>query len=138
MATFCLTNPYCMIAATAVTEYVKSVEVTYSKEIKDTTYSGCTGKARGAGLADWSIKITFNQDYAAGKIDALMHAAVGVSTAIKIRPIDTTIAATNPEYRGNGLLAEYSPIAGAVGDWAETSVTFECADGVALIRSESA
>ena len=138
MATFCLTNPYCMIATTEVTEYVKSVEISYSKEIKDTTYSGCTGKARGAGLADWSAKITFYQDYASGKIDALLDAAVGVSTAVKIRPIDTTIAATNIEYRGNGLLPEYSPIAGTVGDWAEVSVTFECADGIALIRAVSA
>lgn len=138
MATFCLTNPYCMIATTEVTEYVKSVEIAYSKEIKDTTYSGCTGLARGAGLADWKCTITFYQDYATGKVDALLNAAVGVSTALKIRPIDTTIAATNPEYRGNGLLAEYSPVAGTVGDWAEVSVTFEGADGVALIRAVSA
>ena len=35
MATFVLTNAYVMVASTAVSEYVKSVEITYSKEQRE-------------------------------------------------------------------------------------------------------
>lgn len=114
---------------------MKSVTINYSKEIKITTAMGATGTARKAGLADWKLTLRMYQDYASGKTDALLNAAVGVETAIKVRPSKTdAISATNPEYQGNGMMGEYSPVDGSVGDMDEVGAVFESSDGVALIR----
>ena len=59
---------------------------------------------------------------------------IGTQVAIKIRPDAGAIATTNPEYQFNGMLEEYDPVAGGVGDLAEVTVTFRISDGAVVVR----
>lgn len=135
MATQVLTDAFVSIAGTDFSAYVKSVTLNYSAEVHDISAMGDTSRARLAGLKDWSADIEFYQDFADNSIDETLFGLVGTEAAIKIRKSKTdAISATNPEYQGNGIMSTFPILGTAVGEVVTTSVTFECSDGVALIR----
>lgn len=126
MPKFILKSPQVTINAVDLSNHVQEVAISYGAEIKEVTTSGETNKTKLAGLTDWSADITFAQDYAAGKIDATLFPLVGAAEfAVKIKPTNAAISATNPEYQGNALLASYPPIAGKVGEPATAKCTLE-------------
>ena len=113
-------------APTDLSDHVRSVTVNYSAELQDKTAMGDDARSRIAGVKDFNIAIEFNQDYAASKVDAILFPMVG-STAkyITVKATTATVSATNPRFYGMVLLEGYSPVAGAVGDLATVSVTFQ-------------
>jgi hypothetical protein len=66
----------------------------------------------------------FNGDFAASAVDATLFPLLGTSVAVSIKPTSDTTTATNPAYTGNVLITQYSPVDGAVGDIATTSVSW--------------
>ena len=135
MAFKVLTDAFVSIGGTDFSDHVKSVTLNYSAEVHDVTAMGDASRSRLAGLKDWSVDIEFYQDFADNSIDETLFDAVGVETAIKVRSSKTdAISATNPEYQGNGIMSSFPIVGAAVGEVVMTSVTFECSDGVALIR----
>lgn len=124
------------INAVDLSDHVAQVTVKYSKEIQEAPVMGDTGKRRIVGLADWSADIEFRQDFDASKVDATIWPIVGTQVALKFRKSKTdAISATNPEYRGNGMIPEYSPVSGGVGETHNTGITVQGSDGVALTRN---
>ena len=117
-------------AAVNLSDHLRSVTITYSAEIHDRTAMGSSGRKRLAGLKDWTAALEFNQDYAAGKVDATLFGYVG-STAkwFTIKPTSAAAGATNPRFYGNFLLPEYNPIVGAAGDLSTLTVTLQ-GDGI--------
>lgn len=119
-------NAYVMINAVDLSDHVKSVNLKYSAEILDDTAMGATSKSRVAGLKDWSMEVEFYQDYASAKVDATLFPLVGAASfAVHLKPENAAISATNPDFTGNAVIdGEYSPVSGAVGELATTSVSF--------------
>ncbi|MFA5376965.1 MAG: hypothetical protein WC455_14540 [Dehalococcoidia bacterium] len=128
MAEFVLKNPYLMIGTTEVSEYVREISVELSKSQHESTASGDGAGNFLMGLQNNKVTVKLKQDYATNKIDALLYAMwnTEVATAINVRAVNTTIAATNPEYQMSAKIPDYSPINGAVDSLAEVSVTFIC------------
>jgi hypothetical protein len=50
---------------------------------------------------------------------------IGTVVPVKVKPTSAAVSATNPEYRFDALISSWSPIAGAVGDLATVSVTWQ-------------
>jgi hypothetical protein len=76
-----------------------------------------------AGLADNSVAFEFNQDYAAGALEAVINgttSTVGTAVSITVRPV----AGSSPAYSFSALISEWTPLNGAVGELATTSVTW--------------
>ena len=135
MANIVLKNAYVMINAVDLSDHVKQVTLNYKAELQDDTAMGDSGRSKIAGLLDWDADIEFFQDYAASKVDATLFPLIGVAAfAVKIRGVNTTISATNPEYQGNAVLESYSPVAGSVGDNAMTPCKLLGGDGSVLVR----
>src|SRR5574341_608146 len=85
---------------------------------------GDNSVSRLASLKDFSLEITWNQDYAAANVDATLFPLVGAAAfPVKVRPTTSAISATNPEYQGNCILTEYTPLDGTVGDLAKATTT---------------
>lgn len=130
MSELCFKDCYFSVGTTAaptnLTNHVRSVTINYAAEMLDKTAMQNDSRARIAGLKDWSVNVEFNQDYAAGSVDATLFPMVG-STAkyISIRPTTAVGSATNPRFNGLGLLESYPPVGGGVGDLATVSVTFQ-------------
>jgi hypothetical protein len=117
--------------------YVKSVTLNYSAEMLDDTAMGDTTRINKGGLKNWSVDVEFNQDFAATPApDIDLFSLVGTTAALIIRPVKgTAIGATNPEFRGTGILESYSPINGEVGSLATTPISIQSAG--TLTRNES-
>lgn len=85
-----------------------------------------------SGLEDWTITVTFLQDFAAAKVDATLRGGsiglVGHAPFNVIVGADAgTVTATNPRYSGNAILSSYRPFSGAHGVNLEAQATFRCA-----------
>jgi hypothetical protein len=127
-----LTNAYVVFASNDISQYVTSVSLATSYDVIDTTGISTTGAARTrvAGLADNSITIEFNQDYADNALEELINGtnttngSVGLVVAMEIRPVNTTVSASNPKFNFNALIAEWQPVSAAVGELASVSATW--------------
>jgi IMP cyclohydrolase len=128
MARIVLTNAYITINSVNLSDHIKSVTLTTSDDIVETTAFGSTARTRIAGLADNSVALEFDQDYAASSVEATINAAgsslVGTVTAIVVKPNGATTAADNPSFSFNALISEWTPLNGAVGELASASVTW--------------
>ena len=127
-----------VINSVDLSDHVESVALAYSAEAQEATVMGDTGIRRLAGLLDWSLAITFRQDYDASEVDATIFSLVGAAAfSIAVRKSKTDgLGVTNPEYQGNGVIdGDYTPMGGTVGEVHGATLTVVSADGVALIRA---
>ena len=128
MARIVLTNAYITINSVNLSDHIKSVTLTTSDDIVETTAFGSTARTRVAGLADNSVALEFDQDYAASSVEATINAAgsslVGTVTTVVVKPNGATTAADNPAYSFSALISEWTPLNGAVGELATASVTW--------------
>lgn len=125
MAVFVLTNASVTVNSVDLSAYVTSVTVDYQVDPVETTSMGATGHTFAAGLQSSSVQVNFNQDFAATKTEATLFTLVGTTTNVVVKPTSAAVSATNPSYTVNGFLAGYTPVAGAVGDLAALSATFQ-------------
>jgi hypothetical protein len=120
MARIVLTNVAVTFGTTDISSYVTSVTLGSTYDVVETTAFGNTARTRVAGLADNSVAIEFNQDYAAGALEAVIYPTLGTAVSITVRPV----AGTSPAYSFSALVSEWTPLNGAVGELATASVTW--------------
>ncbi|WP_419316968.1 hypothetical protein ACN2C7_10945 [Caulobacter sp. ErkDOM-E] len=121
MAETVLKKAFVSIGGTDVSAFVQSVALNYSADELDNTTMGGDFKKRLGGLKDWSVTVTFVQDYAT--LDPILFNGVGSLLAFEGRPTNSAVGAGNPKFTGSTLLKEYNPIEGKVGDLAVVSVS---------------
>lgn len=128
MARIVLTNAFITINSVNLSDHIKSVTLTTTDDVIETTAFGSSARTRVGGLADNSVAFEFDQDYAASSVEATINAAgaslVGTVTAVVVKPNGATTAADNPAYSFNCLISEWTPLNGAVGELATASVTW--------------
>lgn len=125
MAKMILNDAYLSVAATDLSDHVRSLTMDMKTDIVDGTCMSDSYKDKLAGMTDWTVTVEFAQDFAAAKVDATLFSLMGTSVALIIRPTSAAKGATNPEFTGNGIMVAYSPLDGKVGDLNSTKVTFE-------------
>ena len=136
MATFVITNPVITVAGTDFSDHVDSVEINAeAADVKTTNFGSGGNETRVGGLKSGSITISFQQDYAAGSVDATLFANLGSVVAITAKASSAATSATNPLFSGNYLISQMKPISGKPGDLAVFSCTF--ARSGALTRATS-
>lgn len=127
MAEQVLLKAFVSINGVDLSNKMRTITTPQGVEPQDDTAMGDDTRSSAGGLATWSFDIEFNQDFAAGSVDATLSAAKGTVVAIEYRPSTDAVAVTNPKWTGNGLVENYVPIAGAVGDQAIATVTVSAA-----------
>jgi hypothetical protein len=126
MAKLVLTNAQVIVNGTDLSNWVETVTVNYLAETIDRTSMGDLTKIFMAGLKDWSMDITFFQDFAAGGPDATIFPLIGTIGTIEVRPVAAARSATNPAYQAaSALFASNDPIAGSVGQAAKTKLAIK-------------
>lgn len=122
MATLVLTDAYVSVNSVDLSDHVKTVRINYEAEMLDETVMGDGTRRNRPGLLNYEIQVDFVQDFAAGEVDATLFSLVGADAfPIAIRAVNTTVGATNPEFQGNVVLAEYPPLGNTVGELAMSS-----------------
>ena len=132
MARLVLTDANVLFATNDISQYITSITLSTSYDVIDTTGLSTTGAARTrvAGLADNSIQIEFNNDYADNALEELINGTnttngtVGLVVAIQVKPTSAAVSAANPKYTFNALISEWQPLSGAVGELSTASVTW--------------
>jgi hypothetical protein len=124
MAKVILKDCYIVVNGTNFSDHISSVTVNLSKDDVETTSFSGGGRERMQGLKDDSFEITFQQDFEAASVDAVLYPLydLGTEFEIEVRPTSAAASATNPKYTGDCILMEYSPLDGKVGDLSETKV----------------
>lgn len=130
MAALVLTNAYITYAGNDISTYVRSVSISTSVDSIETTGLGSLARTRVGGLFDNSISIEFNQDFADNALEELINGTslatttVGTSVAMVVKPVATTVSASNPSYSFNALITEWQPLSAAVGELVGVSVNW--------------
>lgn len=125
MATLVLTNAFISVGGVTLSDHANSVTLNYENDSIEITAFGDTGHKFTGGLQNNSCEIAFMQDFAASNVEATLYPLVGTTTTVIVKPNGSTTSATNPAYTlSSTFLAAHSPVAGAVGELAMTSVTF--------------
>ena len=123
MAEFVLTDPFISLGGNDVSDHFTSVALPVEAETQEATAFGDAWRTRLGGLKDWSATMDFNQDFAAGQIDALMWPLLGTNVAVIIRPDSAVVGVNNPQFTGNAILMGYPPLGNSVGELAVGSIS---------------
>jgi hypothetical protein len=124
MARIVLTDVVVSIAGVDLSDHVASVEIAQNFDEVETTAFGDGGRTRVAGLEDSTISLSFHQDFEAANVDATIGPLVGTVVTFGFSPIDAGPSATNPNYSGNCLITEWTPLNGTVGELSTADVTW--------------
>jgi hypothetical protein len=124
MAQIVLTNADITVNGVVLSNRANSVELNYEIESVEVTAFG-TNRSFVGGLQNNTITIEFMQDFVAANVEATIFPLVGQQTSVTVRPTAASTSATNPLYTVSGtFLSSHTPVSGAVGELAMTSLTF--------------
>jgi len=125
MAVLALVNEYVLFNAVELSDHTKSCTITAESAALDSTAMGDTWVENTGGLKSGTTTLEALDDFAAGSVDATIWAAfnANVAVAMAVRPVNTTIATTNPEYQFNILPNQWN-IGGSVGELAMKNLTY--------------
>ena len=137
MARLVLTDAVVTLNATDISEYVTSVTLNTPEDVVETTAMSAVGaRTRVSGLKDHSITLELNNDFASGALEAVVQGiGIGELASLTVKPTSAATSTTNPIYKADGsgsgatkagqvLIAEWTPVNGAVGELATVSVTW--------------
>lgn len=116
--------------------WTSKAELVVEVEDKDVTTFGSGGwKEYRGGLKSGTLSITFKNDILTGQLDELMWALLGTVVTFEVRLSNAVVGVSNPKYTGNVLIKKWTPIAGTVGDVAETDVEYPTSGAVTRATS---
>lgn len=129
MARLVLTDASVVINGVDLSQFITSVGLSTSKDVVDTTGMAAGGaRTRVSGLADNSLTLEFNQDFATGgpevSINAVGSSLVGTVPSIVIKPTAAAVGVNNPSFSFSAVVAEWQPLSGAVGELSTISTTW--------------
>lgn len=127
MAVQVLTNASIVINGEDISDHCREVTINYEAEMQDDTAFGDTTRSNIGGLKNWSMSIVAHQDWAATELDSVLFPLVGTTFTVTVKKDSGSVSTSNPSFSGTGILQGYNPIAGAVGDLANTPITINCA-----------
>lgn len=135
MAVLVLKDASITINSVALSDHANSVTLNYEVDSVEVTAFGNGGHVFTGGLQNNSIDIELMQDFAAANVEATVYPLVGTTTTVVIKPTSGAVSTTNPTYTITGAyLAAHTPVAGAVGELAMTSISFT---GGTLVKTTS-
>jgi hypothetical protein len=127
MATLVYTNAFIQINAVDLSSHASEVSLNYASEMQDETAMGDSTRVRKGGLKDWSVDVTWHQDFAAGAVDATLFSLVGTTVCVEMRPQNICSTAINPIFSGIGVIESYNPMGGSVGALLDAPTTIQSA-----------
>lgn len=136
MAKIVLTDAYVVFEDTYdFSALISSITLSTVHDILDVTpvQDGIIYKEVIAGLGTNSVQFEFFQDFDNNSLEEFFGGVppytsepnrVGTKVSCKVRPRSTVISASNPEYRFEALVSEWTPLNGAVGQLSTVSVNW--------------
>ena len=125
MAKIILTDASITVNSVALSTLSNSVTLTFEKDSVEVTAFGDAGHKFTGGLQNNSCEMSLFQDFAASQTEATIYPLVGTPTVVVIKPTSSAVGATNPSYTlTDTMLVSHTPVAGAIGEVAMTTLSF--------------
>lgn len=124
MAVEPLFDAFLSLSATNVSSWITDVNFEVSANELEDTRMGMTWEGKLGGLKKGTIKVDFEQDFAASQLDSILWPMFGTTVAFVLRPKSTAVGASNPQWSGNVLISNLTPIAGSIGEIPMQSLTW--------------
>ena len=125
MAKVILTDADITVNSVSVSTLSNSITLTYEKDSVEVTAFGDAGHKFTGGLQNNSCEMQLFQDFAVSQTEATIFPLVGTPTTLVIKPTSGATGAENPEYTiTDAMLVSHTPVAGAVGEIAMTTLSF--------------
>ena len=122
MAKVVLTNPRVTLDGVDLSDHITSLSINTDYDLVEVTQIGDIAKKMVAGLEDNSVIFEFQQDFDPSEVEDVIWPNRGLRIPCRVRPTTDAISATNPEYRFEVLVSQWSPLSGEVGSLATTQV----------------
>jgi hypothetical protein len=119
-----ITNANVSIGGVDLSSHITKVTLSTTRAEIETTTFGNTAVRRVAGLADSSVAIDFNQDFAAASVEQTLYPLIGSTAAVIVKPNGTATGTANPSYTFSALVTEWMPLDAQVGELAAASITW--------------
>jgi hypothetical protein len=124
MPTVVLTNAVVTVGGQDLSSLANSITLTYEIDSVEATGFGQQHNFIG-GLQNNSVEVTLMQDFATTKTEPVIYPLVGTQTTVTVKATTGATSTTNPLYTlSSTFLASHTPVAGAVGELAMSSLTF--------------
>jgi hypothetical protein len=134
---FLLKNVKVMVGTTDLSTHAFDVDTPSVKDQVDVSGFSPTGTREYLpGMADQTITVQFENDFAALSVHATLQAmfAAGTTQVVYVQPDATAaVSATNPAYGGQACLFDYNGLSGALNARSETTATFKPAPGSSFV-----
>ena len=125
MAVLSLKDASILVNTVDLSNRANSVSVNYEIDSIEVTAFGSVGHIFAGGLQNNSCEISFMQDYASANVEATIYPLVGTTTTLAIKASSSATSVTNPLYTiSSAYLSAHTPVAGAVGEVAMTTLSF--------------
>jgi hypothetical protein len=126
MAKFVLKDAEVIINSIDLSAWVNAVTLDINPDLPEANTMGITSKVRLVGLLDWSVNITFTQNFDSGTVDDILWPLVGADPfpITVMANLTDGIGPTNPRYSGNVVLGTYQPLQGTIGETVFVNATF--------------
>ena len=125
MAKVILTDADITVNSVSVSTLSNSITLTYEKDSVEVTAFGDSGHKFTGGLQNITCEMQLFQDFAASQTEATIFPLVGTPTTVVILPTSAAVGAENPSYTiTDAMLVSHTPVAGAVGEIAMTTLSF--------------
>lgn len=116
MPAFALTNVAILVDGTIVTGYCNEVDTQATADMLDfTTFASGNWKTMRPGFQSFTLGLQGFQDYATNALDQAFPLALAGGTDVFTVAPTGGAAVADPAFIGQGLLTNYQPLAGAVG-----------------------
>lgn len=119
-----ITNANVSVGGVDLSSHITKVTLSTTRAEIETTTFGNTGVRRVAGLADSSVAIDFNQDFAAASVETTLYPLIGSTATVVVKPNGTATGTANPSYTFSALVTEWMPLDAQVGELAAASITW--------------
>ena len=145
MAKIVLTNAYVVFEDTYdFSALISNITLSTVHDILDVTpvQDGQIYKEVIAGVGTNSVSFEFFQDFDNNSLEEFFGGVppytsepnrVGTKVSCKVRPQNTTISASNPEYRFEALVSEWTPLNAAVGQISTVSVNWTISGAITKV-----
>jgi hypothetical protein len=137
MTKFVLKDAFITVDAVDLSDHCSSVTIETTFDEVDVTGFGGTYKEIIQGMGDATITLNIFQDFAAASVDATLWplSQSGETFVVVVRPTSAAVSATNPQYNMTGVLLNYNPLAGGVGEASATDVSIRNSSQTGLTRT---
>lgn len=123
---YIIRKPIVTVDGVDLTTRASSAEVNSEKDLVDVTSFGAPNKQNLIGLGDGTFSIDFFQDFGDGMVNATLWPIhdENQEVVITIKPFDAAVGPDNPLYQMTGVLPNFTPISGGVGEASTVSAEF--------------